>query len=90
VTVPLPRTMQKLASKATCRGPFWGSIARGDSRTTTPAREIDPAVFMMGKSKRRVSYERHSVQRHSVSWITNVVEGGDVTWTIYSAYWDGC
>lgn len=36
----------KLASKATCCEPFWGSISQGDSRMTNPAREIEPVEFM--------------------------------------------
>ena len=47
----LSRMIQKLASKTTCRGPLCGSTARGDSRTTNPAIEIEPGVDMDVKKK---------------------------------------
>ena len=34
--------MQKFASKTTFRGPFLGSIARGDCKMTTPEIVTDP------------------------------------------------
>ena len=46
VIVSLSRTIQKLASKTTCRGPFCGLTARGDSRTTAPAIETEPGEVM--------------------------------------------
>ena len=51
VIVSLSRTIQKFASKTTCRGPFCGSTARGDSRTTTPAIETEPVEVMVERMK---------------------------------------
>lgn len=55
VTVSLPWTMQKLASKTTCLDPFWGSMARGDSRTTTPVIEIEPVEVVGEKEQEWMS-----------------------------------
>lgn len=57
VTVWDPSTMQKFASKTILRGPFCGSTGRGDCKTTTPERVMQPAegkVMMVTGRKQEV------------------------------------
>ena len=46
MTVEEPSTIQKLASKTTFRCPRWGSMARGDCKTTTPEMVTLPGELM--------------------------------------------
>ena len=81
--------MQKLASKMTCWGPFWGSTAWGDSRTMTPAMQTEPGEFMKGGKQqwKSVSKNIYSVWSHHLNLCHRTVDGSYKNLGVLQCVW---